>query len=586
MSVFEIGEDAFLVDGQPFRILSGAVHYFRIHPGQWEDRIAKARQFGLNTIDTYVAWNFHSRRPGEFATDGWRDLGRYLDLIQAAGMYAIVRPGPYICAEWANAGLPGWLTMNQGIALRSADPLYLAAVEQYFHSVLPTIAERQIHRGGNVILVQVENEYGAYGSDSAYLRKLTSLIRQEGIEVPLFTCDQANEEMLKRGGLPELLRTGTFGSRSSERLAILRRAQPTGPLLCSEYWNGWFDSWGQHHHTTDAEASAQDLDELLGQGASVNFYPFHGGSNFGFTNGANDKGVYAPVVTSYDYDAPLAEDGTPGPKYAAFRDVLMRHGAVRDLAPARGRRPADKVTVELRRGKRWHDVDWGAARSYDHLPTLDEVDPAAVLAIYETQLAPGDEVLAFADVRDRAQLFLGQIEIGVIDRTRREKAANLPLTGNGGLSIIVEDLGRVDYGSRLGEPKGLIGPARTAKRVIDAWSVTAVDHESIPDLDVTGNGIALDPSGPVQGPVFLWADFEASAGDDLFLDVAQWGRGVAWVNGFCLGRYWSAGPTETLYVPGPVIRAGLNRLLVLELASCAKPQAGFVSGPVLGCVEA
>lgn len=241
MSTFEIGTTDFLLDGRPLRIISGALHYFRIHPAQWEDRIRTARQLGLNTIETYVAWNFHSRRPGEFCLDGWRDLGRFLDLVDSHGMHAIVRPGPYICAEWTNAGLPPWLTAQPGIALRSSDPAYLAACADFYRAVLPTVASRQVTRGGNVLMVQVENEYGAFGDDPGYLRSLVELVRAQDIEVPLFTCDQADDEMLARGGLPELLRTATFGSRSRERLEILRRHQPTGPLMCGEFWDGWFD---------------------------------------------------------------------------------------------------------------------------------------------------------------------------------------------------------------------------------------------------------------------------------------------------------------------------------------------------------
>nr|WP_231980138.1 beta-galactosidase family protein [Tessaracoccus coleopterorum] len=315
------------------------MHYFRVHPDLWEDRIIKARQLGLNTIDTYVAWNFHSSREGEFRTDGWHDLGRFLDLAAKHGLYAIVRPGPYICAEWRNAGMPTWLTAKPGIRVRTSDPRYMDATAAYYAQLLPLVRERQISRGGNVLMVQVENEYGAYGDDAAYLRSLVELIKAQGIDVPLFTCDQANDEMLGRGGLPELLRTGTFGSRTTERLEVLRRHQETGPLMCTEFWDGWFDSWGREHHITAPEQSAADLDALLAVGGSVNLYMLHGGTNFALYNGANDKGVYVPTITSYDYDAPLSEDGTPGPKFDAFREVIARYAPVPEETPEGGWRP-------------------------------------------------------------------------------------------------------------------------------------------------------------------------------------------------------------------------------------------------------
>ena len=250
MTSFSIGETDFLRAGLPHQVIAGAIHYFRVHPDQWQDRIRKARLMGLNTIETYVAWNAHEPRRGEWDATGWNDLGRFLDLIQAEGMDAIVRPGPYICAEWHNGGLPNWLTAGER-ELRSSEPTFLADVSEYLRRVYEIVAPRQIDRGGSVVLVQIENEYGAYGSDKAYLQALVALTRESGITVPLTTVDQPTDQMLDDGSLPELHKTGSFGSRSAERLATLRSHQPTGPLMCSEFWDGWFDWWGGVHHTTE-----------------------------------------------------------------------------------------------------------------------------------------------------------------------------------------------------------------------------------------------------------------------------------------------------------------------------------------------
>ncbi len=328
---FAIGETDFLLDGEPHRVLSGAIHYFRVHPDLWQDRIRKAKLMGLNTVETYVAWNAHAPRPGVFDLTGGLDLGRFLDLVAAEGMHAIVRPGPYICAEWTNGGLPYWLFADGTVGVRRNEPGFLAAVREYLEHLAPVLVPRQIDQGGPIVLVQVENEYGAYGSDASYLRELEAMHRAVGLTVPFTSVDQPMDSMLEDGSLPSLHKTGSFGSRSTARLERLRQAQPTGPLMCSEFWDGWFDSWGEHHHTTPASASASDLDDLLAAGGSVNIYMFHGGTNFGFTNGANDKGVYRPIATSYDYDAPLDEAGRPTAKFHAFRAVIERYAPVPPL---------------------------------------------------------------------------------------------------------------------------------------------------------------------------------------------------------------------------------------------------------------
>lgn len=576
---FSVTDEGFDLDGTPFQIISGSLHYFRVHPDQWSDRLAKAAQLGLNTIDTYVAWNFHSSTPDEFRTDGWRDLARFLDLAAEHGLKAIVRPGPYICAEWRNAGLPGWLTAQE-MRLRTSDPRYLDAVARFYSRVLPIVAERQVSRGGNVIMVQVENEYGAYGDDKEYLRALVGLIRAEGIDVPLFTCDQANDEMLKRGSLPELLATGTFGSRSAERLEVLRRHQPTGPLMCTEFWNGWFDSWGQHHHTTSPAESARDLDDLLSAGASVNLYMFHGGTNFGLFNGANHKGHYAPLTTSYDYDAPLSEDGYPTPKFEAFRDVIARHSTVSPIpAP---RRDAPEFTVELSRGGQWRNAA-GDPAAFSALPSMDQIDPDSHFALYSTDIEAEDAALSFEDVRDRAFVWLDGDPVGTIDRTRGERGIALPHR-SGTLSILVEDLGRVNYAARLGEPKGLIGPARTSSREISSWRAAPIPLDAVWTAGTAPSTTSI--ATPLGGPELLRAEFDAPADTDLFLDVSEWGSGIVWINGLLLGRYWSAGPTRTLYVPGPIVRETHNEIVVWELGTLSVAHARFVAAPDLGHTEA
>ena len=582
MTSFAIGEREFLLDGEPFRILSGAIHYFRVHPDLWADRIRKARLMGLNTIETYVPWNEHSPTPGVFHTDGGLDLGRFLDLVADEGMQAIVRPGPYICAEWDNGGLPAWLFTDPTIGVRSSEPGYLAAVDTFMDRLLPIVVERQITHGGPVILFQIENEYGAYGSDKVYLQHLVDVAKRAGVEVPLFTCDQPFGTMIEDGSLPGLHKTATFGSRADERLGFLRERQPAGPLMCAEFWNGWFDNWGTHHHTTDAAASASELDALLSAGASVNIYMFHGGTNFGFTNGANDKGIYEPTITSYDYDAPLAEDGFPTDKYFAFRDVIAKHFPVTDEVPAP--RPCPPMeAVDVTQSVPLLDVAWrgGSAQVVPGaVPPAETTGQYRGFFLYGKTLESGG-VLSFAEVRDRAQFFLDGFPLGTLSRELGERTIVIPRGGL--LQVLLEDQGRVNYGARIGEAKGLMSPALLDGKEVQGWSIRPVDLTALDDLRVGAR--ELQGSGGVPGPSISFASFPAGGPGDRYLRLDGWTKGNAFINGFNLGRYWSRGPQRTLYVPGPLIRPGVNELAILELHGSSTRRVEFVGAPDLGPSE-
>lgn len=569
MTSFSIGDTDFLRDGRPHRVIAGAIHYFRVHPDQWQDRIRKARLMGLNTIETYVAWNAHEPRHGEWDATGRNDLGRFLDLIAAEGMDAIVRPGPYICAEWHNGGLPVWLT-GEGRELRSSEPAYLAEVSAYLRRVYEIVAPRQIDRGGPVVLVQIENEYGAYGDDKDYLRALVEVTREADITVPLTTVDQPTDQMLADGSLPELHKTGSFGSRSTERLATLRRHQPTGPLMCSEFWDGWFDWWGGVHHTTDTDAAASDLDDLLAAGASVNIYMFHGGTNFGLTNGANDKGRYLPIVTSYDYDAPLDEAGDPTAKFFAFRDVIAKYAPVPEELPAAAS-GAPVLSVPLTRAGSWTDAPASGDRT-DHPLSFDALGHLSALVRYDVALpASLGGQLVVDDVRDLAWVSVDGVAVGTLARTRHDRAITIP--AGAALSILVEDQGRVNYDRRLGEEKGLIGAVTLNGEPLTGWTSTPLDVAAI------ASGAFGDSE---NGPSAWTATFDLDDQTDLFLDTSEWGKGHAFVNGFFLGRYWRNGPTRTMYVPAPATVAGENALVVLELEQFLSPTAAFVSSLSLG----
>ncbi|MFD4958094.1 beta-galactosidase family protein [Microbacterium sp. NPDC058389] len=568
---FAIGDTDFLLDGEPFRVLAGALHYFRVHPGQWADRIRKARLMGLNTIETYVAWNAHEPVHGEWDATGWNDLGAFLDLVAAEGMHAIVRPGPYICAEWHNGGLPVWLTGMPGIGLRRSEPSYLAEVTAYLQRVYDIVAPRQIDRGGPVVLVQIENEYGAYGSDTAYLEHLVQVTRDAGITVPLTTIDQPTDQMLSDGSVDGVHLTGSFGSRAAERLATLRRHQPTGPLMCAEFWDGWFDWWGATHHTTSAADSAAELDALLSAGASVNFYMFHGGTNFGLTNGANHKGRYLPIVTSYDYDAPLDEAGRPTEKFFAFRDVIAKYAPVPHEVPDAG---AAAPVFEVAMQSVAADVEAFTVR-YDVPPTFEELGHLSALVAYETDL-PAGGVLRFGEVRDHAWVSVDGAPVGTLSRTRGEDALIVPTGGR--LRVLVEEQGRVNYDVRLGEAKGLVEGVFLDGAPMTGWTATPIDVAALGEVAET----APVGTAGVTGPFALRGGFVLDEPTDLFLDTAGWGKGYAVVDGFVLGRYWSNGPQRTLYVPAAALRAGDNVVVIIELDRVADPVVRFVAEPDLG----
>ncbi|MET8543666.1 beta-galactosidase [Kitasatospora sp. NPDC004799] len=561
MPVLQIDGDDFTLDGEPFRIVSGGLHYFRVHPDQWADRLRKARLMGLNTVETYVPWNLHQPRPDVFRMDAGLDLPAFLDLAAAEGLHVLLRPGPYICAEWEGGGLPSWLLAEPGIRLRSQDPSYLRAVEAYFEQLLPPLLDRLATRGGPVLAVQVENEFGAYSDETAHLAHLADLLRRLGVDVPLFTCDQPAD--LARGALPGVLATANFGSRSREGIAALRAHRPTGPLMCTEFWIGWFDRWGGHHVVRDPAQAARELDELLATGASVNLYMFHGGTSFGFTNGANDKHTYRPTVGSYDYDAPLDEAGEPTAKYHAFREVIAKYAPVPDEpAPVPGPRlPAATVALTESAPLFAGLPALGVPVESERPLTMEQLGQDFGYVLYRAVLpAAGPALLELEDVRDRAQVFVDGQPVGVLERENHERAIAFTVPRAGSvLRLLVENQGRVNYGQEVHDRKGLPG-----RVLLDGAELTGWTSLPLPLTDL--GGLAFAPTaGPAAGPVFHRGAFQVEEPADTFVHLPGWTKGNVWVNGFHLGRHWSRGPQRSLYVPGPVLRPGPNEIVVLEL---------------------
>ncbi|MGE7433661.1 glycoside hydrolase family 35 protein [Kitasatospora sp. NPDC001175] len=567
----------FRLGGRPLRILSGALHYFRTRPEQWPQRLAALRAMGLNTVETYVPWNLHEPRPGEFRR--LAELAGFLDEADRQGLWAIVRPGPYICAEWDNGGLPGWLTSRLGRRARTSDPAYLAAVDRYFDALLPAVAARQVDAGGNVLMVQVENEYGSYGSDAGYLQHLADGLRRRGFTVPLFTSDGPEDHMLTGGTLPGVLATVNFGSAPEAAFEVLRRHRPQDPPFCMEYWNGWFDHWGEPHHTRDAAEAAETLRRILAAGASVNLYMAHGGTNFGTGAGANHAdppfnstdwthSPYQPVTTSYDYDAPLDERGAPTAKYELFRSVLAEFAALHpeqarfrsEITPRLPELPGllGPATVELTERA---PVPFDAPVESAVPPSFEELGIEHGLVRYTFRVPerrPGLP-LTVEGLHDRAVLLVDGERVAELARS----VAGEPVTVAGGalVELLVDSLGRVNYGPHGGEPKGITGGVRHERQYLHGCRAEVFDLDApLPEL-VTGDG----GLGLARGVLPL------DATGDTYLAVPGGRRGYLWVNGFLLGRYDATGPQQALFCPQPLLRTGRNELVLLELGD-AEPR--------------
>ncbi|KUL37689.1 beta-galactosidase [Streptomyces sp. NRRL F-4489] len=581
---FAVGEEHFERDGRPVRLLSGALHYFRVHEAQWGHRLALLRAMGLNCVETYVPWNLHEPRRGDYRDVG--AVGRFLDAAHAAGLMAIVRPGPYICAEWENGGLPSWLTGALGRRVRTADAAFLGPVADWWRVLLPEVAARQCDRGGPVVLVQVENEYGSYGSDTAYLHQLAALIKDLGISVPLCTSDGPEDHMLTGGSVPGLPATVNFGSGAAEAFAVLRRHRPRGPLLCMEFWCGWFAHWGGRTVSRPAAEVAAALREVLECGASVNVYMAHGGTSSGGWAGANRAGErhdgrLLPAVTSYDYGAPVDERGRPTELYRRLREVLAEYAeeplpAPPDPEPVLAA-PAEVALTGWAAPDAVLDALGGPEVRAAVPPTFEELDVDRGLVRYRVAV-PGPRrpyELRVVGLRDRAVTLVDGVPGPVL---AEEEALLGPVPGPAVVDLWVESLGRVNYGPRLGEPKGITGGVLHERQYLHGVSARGLRLDALDGAAGAAAAAGLPWEAPRPGARGLhrgMVTVPAGGAGDALLELPGWTRGFAWVGGFPLGRYWSAGPQRALCVPGPVLRDGVNEVLVLELEG---PGAGGAAG--------
>nr|XP_030133196.3 beta-galactosidase-1-like protein [Taeniopygia guttata] len=595
--------NCFRKDGAPFRYISGSIHYARVPRPAWRDRLLKMYMSGLSTVQVYVPWNYHETLPGVYDFTGNRDVEAFLDLTAELGLLVILRPGPYICAEWEMGGLPAWLLWKPDIILRTSDPVYLAAVDSWLHVLLPKIKPRLYHQGGNIISVQVENEYGSYyACDSGYLRHLLGSFRALlGSEVLLFTTDSTRAEELRCGTLQGLYATVDFGpgSNVTEAFGAQRRVEPKGPLVNSEYYTGWLDYWGEAHASTSAAWVARGLEDMLQMGASINMYMFHGGTNFAYWSGADYKDQYKPVTTSYDYDAPLSEAGDPTEKLFAIRTVISKFQPL----PVG---PMPPATPKYAYG-------WVALRKYaDLLDVLDVLCPSGPIqsqfpltfeslkqvhgfVVYHTQLpwdVPDPATLDAPphSICDRGYVMLQKEYQGTLER---DGQTPLHITGRAGdtLDILVENMGRISFGANTSDFKGLLGNLSLNSRPLSNWLIYPLAIDTAVQQGWPHAALPKSSSEGQVGPAFYTGTFETPGiAWDTFVKFPGWSKGLLWINGFNLGRYWTCrGPQQTLFVPGSVLHAGRpNNITVLELEGAPPaPLLLFLDRPLynrtLGC---
>ena len=597
--MLEIKNKKFYMDSMPFDIYSGAIHYFRTVPEYWEDRLTKLKAAGFNTVETYVCWNLHEKKPGEFDFSGILDIEKYLEIAQKVGLYAIVRPGPYICAEWDFGGLPAWLLKDKNMQIRCMYPDYLKCVERFYKELLPRLVPHLQSNGGNIIAMQVENEYGSYGNDKDYLRYVEKLTRDCGIDCLLFTSDGNTNNMISGGSLPDIYKVLNFGSRSRTAFNVLKGFENDGPNMCGEFWCGWFDHWRDKHHTRNSLEIVNEIKGFIDNDASFNMYMFHGGTNFGFTAGANQNQGhgYEPTVTSYDYCAMLTEWGDYTPAYHAVRKLLCEKQGIEPPELPESPKLQSIGKVELTE----------AASLFENLDNIGEKHHVPVpegmeyfgqnfgLIYYETTLNGkySASPMYVKNVHDFAEVYFDGEKKTSIDRTlytvegkttlkdvifKKKKGESSPflmpaLSGERKIGVLVDTMGRVNYGENMLDRKGISDIYLGIQRLMgyDVWTLPL---DNLDKLKYSSNV-------KTEEPVFLKGSFKTDSKADCFVHLDGFNRGCVYINGFNLGRFWKVGPQKSLYIPGTLLKDE-NEIIVFNIGGYSKPTVSITDKHNLG----
>ncbi len=577
---FEIRGNQFIKDGEPVKLISGAVHYFRNLPDTWTDIFKKMKAMGLNCVETYCAWNQHEKHPGEFDFSGILDIAKFIKTAADEGLMAIVRPGPYICAEWEFGGLPWWIQADESIEIRCSNKAYIRYFDRYLDRLFDEIRPLLCTNGGNIIMLQCENEYGYYGDDRKYLQYLKEGYEKRGIDVPLFTSDGTEENHILDGSIDGCLSTLNFGSRVEENFKAHDTLYPNSPKMCMEMWNGWFDAWGDDkHHTTSAEDYAKSVDDMLSRG-SVNMYMFIGGTNFGFTSGANHYEKFAPDVTSYDYDALLSECGDVTPKYMAIREVIQKHigGDLPEIPTDRAKKSFGKSTLTKQAGI-FANLDNLSSPVHSDVPLcMEKYSQGYGYIAYRSTLNRdyNDATLFFESIGDRAQIYINKTLAGIVYINDDKLELNFSAKKGDVLTILCENMGRANFGSKMMRKKGIAGRLLIDDKIHFDWQVHTLPMDNL-------DKVVYTDAVPEEKSVFYSGTFTVDEPADTFVKLDNFTKGFVVVNGFNLGRYWEIGPQQTLYLPASLLKKGENEITVFESDGIkGEPVVEFTDKPILG----
>lgn len=587
---FAIEGAHFLRDGQPHVIRSGEIHYPRVPRAYWRDRLKKAKAMGLNTIQTYVFWNLHEPEPGKFDFGGNLDIAEFVRIAGEEGLDVIVRPGPYICTELDFGGFPAWLLRTPGLRVRSMDSRFIAASARYMKRVGQELAPLMVTRGGPIVMAQVENEYGSFGRDRDYMQAIKQQMLDAGFDLPLFTADGAGPHYFEGGPMPGVTAVINFGGGLEDAkgsFAELEKFRPGGPRMVGEYWAGWFDHWGEEHHTTDPAEEAKALDWMLANGISFSLYMWHGGTSFGWQPGANYSGEqpYQPDTTSYDYDGALDEAGRITPKYRLFREAIAKHLKPGETLPDV---PQDAPTIAIPRFALTESVtlrdalpQLAKAQAYWSPRTMEELGQNYGFVLYRKRVdAAAKGKLDINEVRDYATVMADGKRIGTLDRRLGQRGFDVDLPAGATLDVLVENMGRINFGAKLvDDTKGITRSVRIGDRELSDWTMYPLRLDDLSALKFRKGAITA------AQPTFRRGSFALRQVGDTFLDTRELGKGHVWINGHHLGRYWSIGPQQTLYVPGAWLKPGRNEVVVLEVDAGSGHSLQGLADPVFATPE-
>lgn len=557
---FEVSGNRFLKDGKEIKIISGAVHYFRNMPDTWRDIFKKMKAMGLNCVETYCAWNMHEKIKGEFDFTNNLDIAKFIKTAQEEGLMVIVRPGPYICAEWEFGGLPWWIQTDEDMEIRCSNKIYIKYFDRYLDKLFAEVRPLLCTNGGPVIMLQCENEYGYYGDDKEYLKYLRDGYIKRGIDVPLFTSDGTSESNILDGSVDGCFSTLNFGSRVEENFKAHDKIYPSAPKMCMEMWNGWFDAWGDdRHHTTSKEDYAKAVDDMLTKG-SVNMYMFIGGTNFGFTSGANHYESFKPDVTSYDYDALLSECGDVTEKYIEIREVIKKHTGEKlpEIPKNRPKKAYGKVFLNEKAGI-LESLNKLSSPIHSDVPKcMEKYGIGYGYIAYQTELLRDYENvdLTFENLGDRAQIYINSTFVAI---AYINESLTVKISAKKGdiLTVLCENMGRANFGEKMMRKKGIAGRCLLDKKIHFNWNVYPLPMDNLDKLSFSENT-------PKEKAVFYKGCFDVIKAEDTFVRLDNFTKGFVVINGFNIGRYWDIGPQVTLYLPASLLKEGKNEIIVFE----------------------